>query len=318
MKRASDERSPSFPWPSRAASADTWVMGTACPPARMLVASATSCTGVAEASPRGREEPWLQATRLRLRLASGTLLFLVLAASACLATPAAAQHWTRILTPDGAVQLRNEGVSHAQHGAWGQALLHLEQAHALAPWDAEIRDTLALARVALVRPGEVSGPDVIRHGDPESLRWWRLAQRFPTLPCLALATLFAWLWAVLRMLSVLRPGSHPPSAGRGSWLVALSVALALLGTVHEAAMQRVEVAVVIDPETRGRRAPDELAPAHAAAGLGEGAVVRARGRVGSWVEVEVAGGQRHWVEDWRIALLYPLPTDAGKAIRSAP
>ncbi|HUB06614.1 MAG TPA: SH3 domain-containing protein [Myxococcales bacterium] len=173
------------------------------------------------------------------------------------------------------------GTAAAQAGDIGQAVLHLERALVLSPWDGDARDNLD--RVRDKRVDKVVGQDL---GESPLQRLLR------GLPAAELSWTFAALWILGFLLLVLRR--------RRSWFRPLGLACAVFGLGLGGLSWACERAdgipfgVVLAKVTPVRAGPDPKLPASFE--VHEGLKVLLEERDAGYQRIRLANGLEGWVE----------------------
>lgn len=192
----------------------------------------------------------------------------------------------------------NLGLEYANSGELGRAILWMERAHRLAPFDRELQDVLTAAHGESRRRRAASlGALAMTQGEPPEVSRWRF---FGGVPRSWVAwTLLASAWGFAVMLYAWRRSS--PGAKRDALFVsailagfvALNGAGFLLVAAHTDAT--VNPAVVLSAEPTARNSPDELSRSRREPNLYEGAVVLLGVTRGDWVQVVLVDGKELWV-----------------------
>lgn len=196
----------------------------------------------------------------------------------------------------------------AQSSAYGQALLHLERARYLRPFDLEIREGLDLVRQQIQR----NRMNLFRHvqltqGEPDGLWWWRAFNVLPTRIWAAGSLVTLWiaflLWLVLRRMRTSVPKDAFATTAVLSLVLSIMSSMGWAGATYT--MQNLEPGVIVDTQPHLFHAPDELSTPKQHPDLYEGAVVLIRNRSAGWTEVELAGRERIWVKHATVAPIEP-------------
>jgi tetratricopeptide (TPR) repeat protein len=169
------------------------------------------------------------------------------------------------------------GTAAAQAGDLGQAVLHLERALRLAPWDADARENLS--RIRERRVDKVVGQDL---GDSP------LQRLLHGLPVAWLSWGFAALWVLAFLLLALR-------RVRGLAIAGAVIALACGGLAWAAdRADAIPFGVVTAPVAQVRAGPDPKLPISFE--IHEGLKVVLEEREGGYVRVRLANGLEGWIE----------------------
>lgn len=169
------------------------------------------------------------------------------------------------------------GTAAAQAGDMGQAVLHLERALKLSPWDGDARENLS--RIREKRVDKVVGQDL---GDSP------LQRLLHGLPVAELSWAFAVLWVLGFLLLALR-------RARGLAIVGAAIALACGGLAWAAdRADAIPFAVVTAPVAQVRSGPDPKLPTSFE--IHEGLKVVLENREAGYVRVRLANGLEGWVE----------------------
>lgn len=196
----------------------------------------------------------------------------------------------------------------AQHNAYGQAILYLERARYLRPFDLDIRQGLVLVRQQIQR----NRMNRFRHvqltqGEPDGLSWWRAFNVLPTRIWAAAAMTTLWaaflLWLIVRRMRTSVPKDALATTAALSLLLSILTSICWFGAARTT--QSLEPGVVIDTQPHLFHAPDELSTPQQHPDLYEGAVVLIRNQSAGWTEVELAGRQRIWVDRDTVAPIEP-------------
>jgi hypothetical protein len=198
----------------------------------------------------------------------------------------------------------NAALELVARGETGRAVAELERAQLLAPLDTDIFD----ARQTILQHTRREHADRViarefTAGEPSSIVWWRLFQAIPVnlqMGLLALASwlLFGGLIVRRRTIGLVRDSALVAVIG-GVLLSLLAgfVAGGRLWTEHA-----VSPAVVVANDPLCREAPDELARTRTHPNLYPGVMCVVRSERDQWLELELPGGDRVWVNDevvWR-------------------
>ncbi|MHB1845382.1 MAG: hypothetical protein ACYCWW_11180 [Deltaproteobacteria bacterium] len=173
------------------------------------------------------------------------------------------------------------GTAAAQAGDVGQAVLHLERALALAPWDNDVRANLE--RIRERRLDKVVGQEI---GDGPMQRLLR------GIPIAPLGWTAALLWLLACGLVALRR--------RRNWALGLAIPsgiLALLALGLTLGCRRVQsepFAVVVAPVGAVRPGPDPAL--HASFEVHEGLKVLLEGREGGYARIRLANGLEGYID----------------------
>lgn len=204
----------------------------------------------------------------------------------------------------------------AQHNSYGQAILYLERARYLRPFDLDIRQGLVLVRQQIQR----NRMNRFRHvqltqGEPDGLWWWRAFNVLPTRIWAAAAMATLWmaflLWLIVRRMRTGVPKDALATTAALSLLLSILAGICWFGAART--MHHLEPGVVIDTQPHLFHAPDELSTPQQHPDLYEGAVVLIRNQSADWTEVELAGRQRIWVGRDTVAPIEP-PQDKPRGI----
>ncbi|MHB8416515.1 MAG: SH3 domain-containing protein [Myxococcales bacterium] len=177
------------------------------------------------------------------------------------------------------------GTAAAQAGDLGQAVLHLERALALSPWDGDARENLD--RIREKRLDKVVGKDL---GDSPLQRLLR------GLPAAELSWAFAALWALGFLLLALRR-ARPWCRPVGLACAALALGAGGLAWACERA-DAVPFGVVVAKVAPVRAGPDGKLPESFQ--IHEGLKILLEEREGNWQRVRLANGLEGWVEASRV------------------
>lgn len=201
--------------------------------------------------------------------------------------------------PRSADAALNAGLAAAERDDLGNAVLWLERAALLAPLDREIEDALQAAhREARRVRAERFASGTLVEGEPPSLFWWRFLQAIGVgalattlLACNALG--FALLGAARRAAEGARRDVMHVAAALFRTAAAASAGI---WSMREVLAVRVDPAIVLDAEPRGRAAPDELAPMRTQPELFAGAVVLVEEVRGPWRRVRLISDESVWLD----------------------
>lgn len=198
----------------------------------------------------------------------------------------------------------NLGVRYARADDLGRATLWLERAHHLAPRDRQIEDALGAVRGEIRRRrAESSAGGSFTDGEPAALSWWRTFGLFSR--ATYAYTLLAATWLLFGALLARRRTTAQTARDALATLAVVSAIAAATaatwwaGSRHTAAS--LNPVVVIEPQPRGRSAPDELAAATRHPDLYAGAVGLIRDQRGAWSQIELVDGHRLWVDAHTVA-----------------
>jgi tetratricopeptide (TPR) repeat protein len=179
------------------------------------------------------------------------------------------------------------------------ATYHMFQAQYLAPFDGEIRQSLALVRAEqrrrLAEAGSVG--ETVAKGEPDSLFWLDLFHRVSRGATEVVLIALAWLtFGLLFLRRRMR---------RTGWrdVVTVVSVLSSLVLLHAVAYRvgavvtrnRIRPAVVVAERPMVWEAPDRLAARRTDEGLFDGAVVLVGEQRDDWVEVELVTGDTGWL-----------------------
>lgn len=207
--------------------------------------------------------------------------------------------------------LFNAGLAAARAEKLGYARLYLERARVLAPFDREVRDTLALVKQAIGREQlEALGGDKYTEGSPAGVGSWRLTRLVPeSISALCLVG-FLWLFAFAFMADNRRRGTRRHVVAMTAMFAGLS--LALIAAVFWGGARwtgtRITPAVVVAASPAYQSTPDELGTERTSAELYEGALVAIEAQADSWSRVRLADESTVWVKN---RLISPLAPDGG-------
>lgn len=198
----------------------------------------------------------------------------------------------------------------AQRNAYGQAVLYLERARYLRPFDLDIRQGLILVRQQIQRNRMSRFRHVqLTQGEPDGLWWWRAFNVLPTRIWAGAALILLWtafvLWLFVRRMRTSVPKDAFATTATLSLLLSIFASICWLGAART--MQNLEPGVVIDTQPHLFHAPDELSTPEQHPDLYEGAVVLIRNQSAGWTEIELAGRKRIWVENDTVAPIEPPP-----------
>ncbi len=169
------------------------------------------------------------------------------------------------------------GTAAAQGGDLGQAVLHLERALKLSPWDADARENLS--RIREKRVDKVVGQDL---GDSP------LQRLLHGLPVPGLSWGFAGLWVLGFLLLALR-------RLRGLAIASAAIGLACGGLAWAAdRADAIPSGVVTAPVAEVRAGPDPKLPTSFE--IHEGLKVVLEEREAGYVRVRLANGLEGWIE----------------------
>lgn len=186
----------------------------------------------------------------------------------------------------------------AEAGAFGDAVLHMERARYLRPFDLEIRQGLDLLRQRVQRDRMNRFRHVrLTQGEPDGLWWWRAFNVLPTRIWATFALFTLWLafilWRVVRRMDSSVRKDAVGTTATLNLLVAVFAATCWLGAARTT--QLLEPGVIIDAEPELFHAPDELSEPMRHPDLYEGAVVLIRNQSSAWTQIELAGRAKAWV-----------------------
>lgn len=201
--------------------------------------------------------------------------------------------------PRSADAALNAGLAAAERDDLGFAVLWLERAALLAPLDREVEDALQAAhREARRVRAERFASGTLVEGEPPSLFWWRFLQSI-SVGALAGALLVSNTLG----FAVLGLARRQPEGARrdvmhvaAALLLTLAVAAAATWSLRSGVAGRVDPAIVLDADARGRAAPDELAPLRTQPELFAGAVVLVEEERGSWRRVRLINNESIWLD----------------------
>ena len=182
----------------------------------------------------------------------------------------------------------NLGCAAFKLGRIGEAILHYERAHRLAPRDGEIRDSLEVARDRVLDRIEQSEPSGLILAMRKAQDALGLRGHF------VLVLLSAWAIAAVVTWALLRPGGFPALAGWG--VAGLAAATALAAVSWWFTWQRfggVPAGVVMQPVVEVVAGPGGDNPALFT--LHEGTTVEIRGEHDDWSQVSLSNGLNGWV-----------------------
>ncbi|MBU0509583.1 tetratricopeptide repeat protein [bacterium] len=203
--------------------------------------------------------------------------------------PAAISMWESLLrsnTVSGPL-LYNLGNAYYRQGEIGKAILFYDRAIRRMPRDADVRENLELARMAVV--DEIESPVRL-----VIWNWVDSVRDYLSLRELATLLQFVGLLAVIVLL-VVRFGP----AGVRRWAkIAATIAVAVFliaGSWYgwRASLDGREYAIILVDKTDVRSAPNEAS--QQIFSLHEGTKVRCRERLGAWVHIQLSDGRKGWM-----------------------
>jgi len=211
-------------------------------------------------------------------------------------------------SPRDVVANFNIGLRYAHENRLGLAILHLERARSGAPLDREIQDALQKTRQEARRQrAEAHAGVTLIEGEPSRVLWWRF---FRTLPKSVYAYgMLGGIWILFAALTARRRARIGP--GRDvSTVIAICAALLVLASAtmlggYMRSADAVRPAIVIAESPAYRSAPDELAPRQRSPNLYPGATVLIAAERPEWVHIELADGERVWVDRRVVTAIYP-------------
>lgn len=198
----------------------------------------------------------------------------------------------------------------AEQERLGDALLYMERARYLRPFDLEIRQGLDLLRQRVQRNRMNRFRQVrLTQGEPDGLWWWRAFNVLPTriwasvsMVCLWLAFIL-WLF-VRRMQSGVRKDAVGTTATL-NLLAAIFAATCWFGAARTT--EQLEPGVITEANPELYHAPDELSEPMRHPDLYEGAVVLIRNQSATWTQIELAGRAKAWVLRDTVSPIEPEP-----------
>lgn len=201
----------------------------------------------------------------------------------------------------------------AQRNAYGQAVLYLERARYLRPFDLDVRQGLLLVRQQIQRNRMSRFRHVqLTQGEPDGLWWWRAFNVLPTRIWAGAALVLLWaafvLWLVVRRMRTSVPKDAFATTATLSLLLSIFAGICWFGAART--MEYLEPGVVIDTQPHLFHAPDELSTPEQHPDLYEGAVVLIRNQSAGWTEIELAGRKRIWVKLDTVAPIEPPTRNA--------
>jgi hypothetical protein len=209
-------------------------------------------------------------------------------------------HWYHDAVYSPALAL-NRGHAHVLAGNLPQAILAFHDGLALAPYDAELQQSLTAARNMISYPSATDPRERIRPDPPRNLRnrvapWdlYRLASVSVMLLVVGLAKRFTT-----------RPHWAVPVAALGGtgWLLVAGVGMAM--HQERVADEAKPLAVVVADRAILRMGNGESYPPRIEARLPRGAELRVVGRRGGWRQVELPGGGVGWLPDTAVIVSGP-------------
>jgi len=197
----------------------------------------------------------------------------------------------------------------AEAKAYGHAVLYMERARYLRPFDLEIRQGLDLLRQRVQRNRMNRFRQMrLTQGEADELWWWRAFNVLPTRMWAALALGTLWiaflLWIVVRRMDTSVRKDVLGTTATLFLVGSVLTAICWLGAIRT--IETLEPAVVIDTNPRLYHAPDELARAVRHPDLYEGAVVLVRNQSSNWTQIELAGKLKVWVKRDTVAPIEPF------------
>lgn len=201
-----------------------------------------------------------------------------------------------------------QAVYAAETKAYGHAVLSMERARYLRPFDLEIHRGLDLLRQRVQRNRMNRFRQMrLTQGEPDELWWWRAFNVLPTRiwAVSSLATLWIafLLWLVVRRMETSVRKDAVGTSATLFLILSFLTAFCWIGAIRTT--QTLEPAVVIDADPRLYHAPDELARPTRHPDLYEGAVVLIRNQSSHWTQIELAGKMKVWVKRDIVAPIEP-------------
>lgn len=187
----------------------------------------------------------------------------------------------------------------AESKAYGDAILHMERARYLRPFDLEIRQGLDLIRQRVQRNRMNRFRQMrLTQGEPDELWWWRAFNVLPTRMWAAATLALLWcaflFWLILRRMKTSVRKDAVATTATLSFVSAVLAAVCWFGAARTS--ENLDPAVVVEPSPRLYHAPDELSKPTHHPDLYEGAVVLIRNQSSNWTQIELAGKTKIWVK----------------------
>lgn len=198
----------------------------------------------------------------------------------------------------------------AESKSYGNAILHMERARYLRPFDVEIRQALDLIRQQVQRNRMNRFRQMqLTQGEPDELWWWRAFNVLPTriwaVAMLALLWASFLSWLIMRDMKTSVRKDAIATTATLTFVSAVLTAICWFGAVRTS--ENLEPAVVVDPNPRLYHAPDELSRPTHHPDLYEGAVVLLRTQSANWTQIELADKTSVWVKR---EIVVPIETSA--------